>query len=107
METSQRACGIKMRPLCFRCQNRAPVVPAYADFDQGIRETRPEVDMVSTPDCIHHEYIEKALESGADVTCEKPLTICEDHYAVNADAECRTGRKVCTTFSLRWTPGIP
>lgn len=81
-------------------------VPTYADFDQMMRETRPEVVIVCTPDCFHHEYIVKALEAGSDVICEKPLTIRADYYAAIADAVRRTGRKVRTTFNMRWTPGI-
>ena len=84
----------------------APEVPTYADFDQMMRETRPEVVIVCTPDCHHHKYIVEALEFGADVICEKPLTIRADHYERIADAVHRTGGKVRTTFNLRWTPGI-
>lgn len=83
-----------------------PAVPTYADFSQMMRETRPEVVIVCTPDCHHHEYIVEALEFGADVICEKPLTIRADHYERIADAVHRTGGKVRTTFNLRWTPGI-
>lgn len=81
-------------------------VPVFADFDQMMRETRPETVIVCTPDHTHREFVIKALEAGADVICEKPLTIdaesCRDILA----AVERTGRRVRTTFNMRWTAGV-
>lgn len=81
-------------------------IPTFDDFDRMLRETKPEVVIVCTPDCFHHQYIVKALESGAEVISEKPLTIGAIEYLQIADAVRRTGGKVRTTFNLRWTPGI-
>ena len=81
-------------------------VPTFSDFDQMMRETHPEIVIVCTPDALHHEYIVRALEAGADVISEKPLTIRADFYAKIAEAVRRTGKKVRTTFNMRWTPGI-
>jgi predicted dehydrogenase len=81
-------------------------VPVYADFDQMLRETRPDTVIVCTPDCFHHDYIIKALDFGADVISEKPLTIdaakCREIFEVVR----RTGRRVRTTFNYRWSPGV-
>lgn len=83
-----------------------PLVPTYADFDQMLREQKPDVVIVCTPDYLHHEYIVKALEAGADVISEKPLTTDADKYREIQEAVQKTGRKVRTTFNMRWTPGI-
>lgn len=81
-------------------------VPSYEDFALMLREQNPDVVIVCTPDYLHHEYIVKSLEFGADVISEKPLTIdaekCRDIFA----AVERTGRSVRTTFNMRWMPGI-
>jgi predicted dehydrogenase len=83
-----------------------PEVPTYGDFDQMLREQKPDVVVVCTPDYLHHEYIVKALEFGADVISEKPLTIDAEKYRDILAAIDRTGGKVRTTFNLRWTPGV-
>ncbi len=81
-------------------------VPTYDDFDRMLEEQKPDVVIVCTPDSLHHEYIVRALEFGADVISEKPLTTDADKYNEIQAAVERTGRKVRTTFNMRWTPGI-
>jgi predicted dehydrogenase len=81
-------------------------VPTFEDFDLMLQETRPDCVTVCTPDYLHHDYIVKSLEFGADVISEKPLTTdAEKCRAIFAAVE-RTGRKVRTTFNMRWSPGI-
>lgn len=84
----------------------ADKIPSYADFDLMLLEQKPDVVIVCTPDYLHHEYIVKALEAGADVISEKPLTIDASRCQEIFDAVNRTGGKVRTTFNMRWTPGI-
>jgi predicted dehydrogenase len=47
-------------------------VPGYAhtDFDKMVRETRPDVVIVTTVDGTHHEYIIRAMELGCDAISE-------------------------------------
>ncbi len=80
-------------------------VPTYADFDQMLRETRPDVVIVCTPDHLHHEAIVKSLDFGADVISEKPLTTDAGKAQAIFDAVHRTSRSVRTTFNMRWSPG--
>lgn len=82
-----------------------PPIPTYADFDQMMREQKPDVVIVCTPDYLHHEYIVRALEAGADVISEKPMTIDAEKCQAIFDAVKRTGRSVRTTFNVRWSPG--
>lgn len=81
-------------------------VPTYDDFDLMLAEQKPDVVIVCTPDYLHHHYIVKALDFGADVISEKPLTIDAPKYNEIQAAVERTGHKVRTTFNMRWTPGI-
>lgn len=83
------------------------LVPDYAaeDFDLMLRERRPDTVIVCTPDHTHHDYIVRALDFGADVVSEKPLTTTADNYAAIAAAVRRTGRRVRTTFNYRWGVG--
>src|SRR4051794_23516048 len=52
-------------------------VPAYdaADFDRMVKETKPDVVIVTTVDAFHHQYIIRAMELGCDAVTEKPMTI--------------------------------
>jgi predicted dehydrogenase len=52
-------------------------VPTYssADFDRMLHETSAQWVIVTVPDYAHCEYIVRALEFGANVITEKPLTI--------------------------------
>ncbi|MCX6960586.1 MAG: Gfo/Idh/MocA family oxidoreductase [Verrucomicrobia bacterium] len=81
------------------------LVPTYSDFDEMLRACQPDVVIVCTPDYLHHEFIVKSLEFGADVISEKPLTTDASKCQEIFDAVKRTGRSVRTTFNLRWTPG--
>lgn len=79
-------------------------VPIYSDFDAMMKETKPDVVIVTTVDRFHHEYIIKAFEYGCDAITEKPMTIDEDICNAILEAEKRTGRKVTVTFNYRFAP---
>jgi predicted dehydrogenase len=87
---------------------KIPLLPTYAEteFTRMLKEQRPEVVIVCTPDYLHHEYIIKALEFGADVISEKPLTTDAKKCREIFRAVEKSGRNVRTTFNMRWMPGI-
>ena len=76
----------------------------YTNLDQMLRETKPEVLIVTTMDSTHHEQIVKGLEAGADIITEKPMTTDEEKCQLIIDAEKRTGKKVYVTFNYRYSP---
>lgn len=78
--------------------------PIFTDFEEMMRQTKPDLLIVTTMDSTHHEFIIKGLEMGADVLTEKPLTIDEDKCQDILDAEARTGRNVIVGFNYRWGP---
>lgn len=78
--------------------------PTFTDFDQMMRQTRPDLLIVTTVDDTHHEFIVKGLEYGADVVTEKPMTTDEKKCQQIIDAEQRTGKKVKVTFNYRYSP---
>ncbi|NNM87085.1 MAG: Gfo/Idh/MocA family oxidoreductase [Phycisphaerae bacterium] len=81
-------------------------VPRYivGDFDNMVREQKPDVVIVTSMDSTHHEYIIRAMELGCDVISEKPMTI--DAAKINAifEAISRTGRKLRVAFNYRYAP---
>jgi predicted dehydrogenase len=83
-------------------------VPTFTDqqFDQMIAQTKPDVVIVTTMDCMHHRYIIRAMELGCDAVTEKPMTIDEEKAQAIFDAIERTGRKLRVTFNYRYQPAF-
>ncbi len=80
------------------------VAPSYTDCDKMLAETKPDAVIITTMDRYHHEYAIKAMEAGADVITEKPMTIDADKCNAILEAEKRTGRKIIVTFNYRYAP---
>lgn len=78
--------------------------PAYTDFDKMMKETKPDILIVTTVDGTHHQYIVKGMEYGADIVTEKPMTIDEKKCQEILDTEKKTGKKVRVTFNYRYSP---
>jgi len=81
-------------------------VPIYEarDFDRMIRETKPDIVIVTTKDATHSQYIIRAMELGCDVMTEKPMTTDEKKCRAIFAAQQRTGRKIRVTFNYRYSP---
>ncbi len=97
-------CDINGKRARFVSEYLGHEIPAYTDFDQMLRDHRPDVVIVTTKDCFHEHYIVKALEFGCDVITEKPMTTDEKMCASILEAEKRTGHKVTVTFNYRFMP---
>lgn len=82
----------------------APARFAPAELAQVIATHRVDTVIVTSPDDTHAGHIETALDAGADVVVEKPLTINEPGVRRIAAAAERTGRKVTITFNYRYSP---
>lgn len=76
----------------------------YTDFDQMMKENKPDLVIVCTPDATHHEYIIKGLKMGSDVLTEKPLTTDEEKCQEILDAESSYGKSLIVGFNYRWSP---
>ena len=75
--------------------NGAPV-PTFlaADFDKMVREKSPDIVIVTSMDCTHHQYIIRAMELGCDAISEKPMTIDGPKARAIFDAIERTGKSL-------------
>lgn len=78
--------------------------PIHTDFAEVMATHKPDVVIVCTRDNNHDDIIVAALEAGADVISEKPLTTTPEKLARILDAERRTGRKVDVSFNYRFAP---
>src|SRR4051812_36728730 len=54
-----------------------PAVPTFAAerFEAMVKETKPDVVIVTSMDSTHHDYIIRAMELGCDAISEKPMTV--------------------------------
>lgn len=87
-------------------QDTGVEVPTFAanEFDRMIRETKPDVVIVTTKDATHDTYIIRAMELGCDVMTEKPMTTDERKCRAILQTQQQTGRKIIVTFNYRYSP---
>ena len=78
--------------------------PTFSDFEKMVKQTNPDLVIVTTRDCNHHEFIIKGLEMGCDVLSEKPLTTDEKKCQAIIDAEKKSNKKLIVGFNYRWSP---
>lgn len=78
--------------------------PTYTDFEKMMKETKPDVLIVTTMDSTHHHFIIRGMELGADIITEKPMTTDEKKIQAILDAEKRTGKNCRVTFNYRYSP---
>jgi len=79
-------------------------VPIYTDFDELLRVEKPDLVIVCTRDSTHDDLIVKAMEAGADVISEKPMTTTVDKIKRILNAEARTGKRLDISFNYRFAP---
>jgi predicted dehydrogenase len=77
---------------------------AAEQFDEMIRQEKPDYVIVTSIDRTHHRYIIRAMELGCDVITEKPMTVDEEKCQQILDAVKRTGRNLRVTFNYRYAP---
>ncbi|MDR1527734.1 MAG: Gfo/Idh/MocA family oxidoreductase [Dysgonamonadaceae bacterium] len=78
--------------------------PTFTDFEKMMKETKPDVLIVTTVDNTHDEFIVKGMEMGADIITEKPMTTDEKKIQRILDAEERTSKTCRVTFNYRYSP---
>jgi predicted dehydrogenase len=78
--------------------------PTFTDFEKMMKETHPNLLIVTTIDSTHDTFIVRGMELGADIITEKPMTTDEKKVQAILDAEKRTGRKCRVTFNYRYSP---
>ncbi len=81
-------------------------VVCYApeSYEAMITEQRADVVIVCTIDCTHADYVCRALEAGADVIVEKPITTTAEALRHVLAAVARTGRTLRVGFNYRYAP---
>jgi predicted dehydrogenase len=73
-------------------------------FEEMIKQEKPDIVIVTSVDRTHHHYIIRAMELGCDVISEKPMTIDEEKCQAILDSIKKTGRSLRVTFNYRYAP---
>jgi predicted dehydrogenase len=97
----------RLRLAQARARKMAGVeVPIYEarDFDWMVKETKPDVVIVTTKDSVHSDYIIRAMELGCDVMTEKPMTTDEKKCRAILKTQRQTGRNCRVTYNYRYSP---
>jgi predicted dehydrogenase len=91
-----------------RCQVAKKLIgtaaPAFTDFEAMLKQTKPQLLIVTTRDAVHHEQIVRGLEFGCEVLTEKPMTNTEEKCQQILDAEKKTRGKLTVGFNYRYSP---
>jgi len=82
----------------------APEVVDPARFAAEVEARGISKVVITTPDFTHAALAVAALDAGADVIIEKPLTIDAEGVRAISEAVERTGRSVTVTFNYRYSP---
>jgi predicted dehydrogenase len=85
---------------------RLAVPGAFTDLAAALAAARPEVVHVTTPPASHLPIALRALEHGAHVYVEKPLTVNAAEAGALEDAARRAGRLVCAGHNLVLDPAV-
>ncbi len=98
--------GVKIKAYYPSAPN--PPTPDFdriiPEFETMIRETKPDIVIVTTVDAAHDRYLVRAMELGCDTITEKPMTITAEKCQRILDTQKRTGKKVRVTFNYRYSP---
>ncbi len=97
-------CDINIGRLEYAQKYIGVTCPTFTNFEKMIKESKPDLVIVTTKDSTHHEFIIKGLDMGCDVLTEKPLTVDEDKAQAIIDAERRSRKKLIVGFNYRWSP---
>ncbi|MBN2610705.1 MAG: Gfo/Idh/MocA family oxidoreductase [Bacteroidales bacterium] len=97
-------CDINPGRLAFGKSFMGVDCPTFTNFDEMMKQTKPDMLIVTTVDSTHHEFIIKGLEYGAEVLTEKPFTTDEVKCQAILDAEKKYNKKVTVGFNYRFNP---
>ncbi|MEO6874993.1 MAG: Gfo/Idh/MocA family oxidoreductase [Opitutaceae bacterium] len=76
-------------------------VPRVQDVEKMLRETKPDLVSICTPNKFHHDLTLLALKHGAHVTCEKPLAMTVAEAESMEAARAAAGKLGGINFSYR------
>ena len=95
---------INQRAEWVRAKGGNPKTYLSKDFDKMLKETKPDCVIVTTKDCLHDEFIVRAMKKGCDVITEKPMTTDAKKCRRIIETQKKTRKKCVVTFNYRYSP---
>ncbi|MDQ0208191.1 Gfo/Idh/MocA family protein [Alkalicoccobacillus murimartini] len=91
------------------CKEDFPQIAHVQEYDESqfhnmVKDTKPDVIIVTGRDDTHVKYIILALEYGLDVMTEKPMATTAADCQRIMDAEAKSKGRVTVTFNYRYSP---
>ncbi len=74
----------------------------YSSFEEVLNDDEIEIVLIATPNDLHKDMAIKALESGKNVVCEKPVTLNSDELEEIIACAKRTGKIFTVNQNRRW-----
>ena len=101
-----RELGAELVGVCGRTLEtaRSFAAPAYDDLDAMLRDQRPDVVHVCSPNHLHAAHSIAAFAAGAHVLCEKPMATNSADCARMIEAAARAGRIGAIAYTYRGYP---
>lgn len=88
-------------PATWRMPDGYEAVPKFTDPAKMLRETKPDLVSICTPNKFHAELSILALEHGAHVACEKPMAMTVAEAEAMEAARAKAGKHGGINFSYR------
>jgi len=88
-------------PQAWKVPAEQAAVPRFQDAEKMLRETRPDLVSICTPNKFHCELALLALKHGAHVACEKPLAMTVAEAEKMESARAAAGKLGGINFSYR------
>lgn len=93
-------------PKGWRVPPEHAAVPRFQDADQMLRETKPDLVSICTPNKFHHDLTLQALKLGAHVACEKPMAMTVAEAEAMETARATAGKLGGINFAYRNVPSF-
>lgn len=77
---------------------------AYDNLDAMLREQKPDVLHICTPNFLHAEQAIAGFAAGCHVVCEKPMAVSSDEARRMIDAAAKAGRMGAIAYNYRGYP---
>lgn len=88
-----------------RVKERFGFAFASEDF-RAVLAREPEAVIVASPHGLHYEHAKAALDAGAHVLCEKPMTVDPAHAWALVDLAAKRGRHLLIANGFHYLPGM-
>jgi predicted dehydrogenase len=79
-------------------------VPTFAEFDEMLERSKPDVVIIGTPPDSHADYCMRSLKVGAHIICEKPFVSSIDEANRLIEAARQAGRRIALNHEFREMP---